>query len=155
MTGYRNIKTQWVELILNGTTGTPNTQNQPNFLPQTFLNNKLIVSLEVYSSNDVPVSPNNNPLLTIAQIKGGFLTLYMSDPESKNGGNQGQWLYNLPLIDLHNVQNGTDPYVRDKFLMMPSSIVWEKSYIYFPTAPPVTAQSSVLFNVGYINNPAC
>lgn len=146
---YRNNKTQWVELILQGTNASPNTQTQPNFLPQTYLNNKLIVSLETYSAGDVPVSPQNNPLLTIAQLKTGFLTLYMSDPDNQDG--PGQWIYNIPLISLHNVQNGTDPYTRDKFLMMPASIVWEKSYLYFPAAIAVTVNTSVLFNVGYMN----
>lgn len=143
-----NKKTQWVELIVQGVSG-GNTQNQINFTPQNYLNGMEVLSIETYSVNDVPLSPNQNALPTITQLKSAFLTLYMTDPDKPS--DIGQWVYNVPLITLHRVQNGTDAFTRELFRLSRSVISWEKSFISVSPALSNTTNISFLFNVGYQN----
>lgn len=141
-------KTQYVELLAQP------GQAQIQFTPQTYLNNKKTLSLETYSSNDVTTSKSNYPIATPAIIKTCFLTLYCSDinqgyDSSGNGKGMGQWIRGLPLWNLHRIQTGTDPYVKEIFELMGQIIVWEESFLETTNTALITVPTVFLFNVGY------
>jgi hypothetical protein len=124
------------------------TQGQLNFAPQYYLQNKPHLMLETYTGNDQPLSPQGNTVWTLAQIQQCFVTFYTTDPGDPT--TQGLWISNLPLIALHNMQNNTDPFVREKFLLMGQCIIWEKSYIQLPASGLGNGTDiSLLLNVGF------
>ncbi len=144
---FTQIKTQLVELVI------PSGSNLVNFTFdfQQFLQQKNIISIEVLTFADCPVSPLGNTVLTYAQISGAFMTLYGANPEDISS--KGIWLSEIPLPTLHRINNLADPYVYDLFTLMPRTIVWEKSKIITPGgAIAPDTQSSFLFQVGYSGN---
>lgn len=136
-------KTQILELVVQANA----TSGVFNFTPQYFLNDKEIISLELYSPNDVTKSPQGFPLMPVSAIDMAYLNLYFTD----NYGGSGIWVNNLPLWSLHRLVNGTDPYVRDLFGFNKYALQWEKCNITLPAAPGNGVTSSFLFNVGYID----
>lgn len=146
-------KAQSLELVVNGASG-GNTQGQFQFQPQPFLQGKNISSIEVYSANDVTVSPLQNALVTVAQLKSSFITLYMQyavSGQTGKLGTPGNWVQQMPLWNLHRISNGSDPYVRDLFQLYLPVITWEKSYITYTATGGLgnTSNLSYLFNIGY------
>lgn len=139
-------KSQFVELVVQGVAG-GNTQTHIQFTPQVYLQGKPTFFIKTYTANDVTTSPLGNALATVAQFKLATLTLYMSDPDDPKSF--GNWVQNMPLWDMHNIQNGTDPYSKKVFEMAGPYIIWEKSYIDLSAALANTANVSFLFNVGY------
>jgi hypothetical protein len=144
---FNQIKTQLIELVVPANSTLVNfTFNQ-----QQQLLMKDIISIETFTVTDFPLSPLGNVLPTYAQLAKGFITFYGSNPQDTNA--KGQWLYNKPLISLHRVINGTDPYVRDLWTLMPRNITWEKCQINLPVGPlGNTEQLSFVFDVGYSGN---
>lgn len=139
-------KSQFVELVVAGVAG-GNTQTHVQFTPQVYLQGKPTFFIEAYTGNDVTISPLGNAVATVAQFKLATLTLYMSDPDDPKSF--GNWVQNMSLWDLHRIQNGTDPYVKELFKMAGPYITWEKSYIDLSSALANTTNVSFLFNVGY------
>lgn len=147
ITMFHNIKTVAVELQID----TASTLQVFNFSTQNFLRAKEIVSLEILTPNDVSLTPLGFALPDISVFSSAYLTLYGANPENKNAF--GDWVQKVPFYSMHRIDNGTDPYVRDLFTLLPRNIVWEKSTISIGTAlgnsgGPV----SFLLNVGYIGN---
>jgi hypothetical protein len=136
-------KTQILELIVQG----GSTSGVFNFTPQYYLNDKQIISMELFSANDVSVSPQGFPLMPSTAISKAYLNLYFTD----NFDGSGIWVNNLPLWQLHRLVNGMDPYVRDLFGFNKYCIQWEKSNVTVPGGPGNGDTSSFLFNVGYID----
>ncbi|MET0461909.1 MAG: hypothetical protein ABW007_02100 [Chitinophagaceae bacterium] len=145
-----------VELIVPGVTGTGNQQTTFDFNNQPFLRNKLITSLEVFSSNDILKTPQQNTPVSIATIKSAFLTLEENKTDI-NVSKVGTHNKRIPLICLHNVESTTggevDTFSRHKYEMEPRTIIWEKSSVILGQAIGNEDQESFLFNVGYIDNP--
>ncbi len=149
---FNQIKTTLVELqVPGGSTGVNFTFDQ-----QQFLLMKDIISVEIFSVNDMPVSPLGNVLPTVANLLNSFLTLYGSNPQDSS---KGEWLIQIPMITLHRVINNsvttglTDPYVRDLYTMVPRNIVWEKSKVTLARGTLGNAdQLSFVFQVGYSGN---
>lgn len=140
---FSNIKTQIVELPVAANS----TLQSFNFPTQNFLRMKQIISIEVYSVNDLTLSPLGNTLPTKANLSGAYMTLYGQDPE--NTDSNGVWIESFPLWSLHRLNNGTDPFVFDLFTMVPRNIVWEKSSINIGDVLGNTDPLSFVFNVGY------
>lgn len=138
------------ELQVAGVAGGATARN-PTFQNNPYLNNTQLLSLEIYSPTDVPNAPSGNALFSTAVMSTGFLCLYSSDPQTPVGiqSPQGLWLNQIPLWDLHRINNGTDPFVYDLYEFFPRSIVWEQSYVQLTANPANTVDSSFLFNVGY------
>lgn len=146
---YRIKKTQIVELVAAGAGGAPNTLGQINFTPQTYLANKKILSIEVFTGNDLTTSPLGNVVVPTANMKGCYLTLYTSNPDRDN--DFSQWFQQRPLWSFHRVQNGTDPYVKELALIGGNIVSWEKSFVNVFTAGGLanTVNWSFVFDVSY------
>lgn len=128
---------------------------------QQLLQGARITDLEVFSSNDISVSPLGNRVIGIADLITGYFNAYASDPtvpfipNANNNNNAGLWLSPVPLVDMHKVQTGTDPFVRDGFRLAGNSTVfWGKSDFAFPDGL-VTADTpqSLLMRVSYLLYP--
>ena len=141
-------KVQLIEIAIPGT-GSANTQTRVTFPDQPFLRTKYINSLEIYTSNEITTSPLGNAILSSAQLKTGYLSLYGQDPESQQS--EGVWFQLVPLVDLHRIVNGTDPYVFHPYEIEPRQIQWEKSQFFFSAQLGNTAALSILLKVGYQN----
>jgi hypothetical protein len=143
-------KTQNLELIIPGVAG-GNTQTVFNFVPQPYLQDKYMSSLEVLFPTDIPLSQSGATLLPSANLQNAFLTLYFYNPDNKDDTIGGQFIQNRPLVLFHRLSNGTDPFVFAFPEMAGQMIFWEKSFVSFAsTAPPNnTAQRVIVFDVGY------
>ncbi len=141
-------KVLWVEVPIQGTAA-GNTIQQINFPDQPFLGGKFIISIEVFTVNDVPVSPFGNPVVGSTVFKNAFLNLYGQDPEDM--ATFGNWFQNIPLVSMHRQVNGTDPYVYDKYALEPRQISFTNSQILLSQPPNNTATFSFLFAFGYQN----
>jgi hypothetical protein len=139
---------QLVELVVAGVSG-GNNQLRIQFTDQPYLRFAHILKLETYDVNDLATSPTNNPVITAATLKAAYITLYTGDAD--NPSNQGEWIQNLPLQNLHYIQNSSnDPFERRPFLLDSQTIIWEKSYITLGTAIGNTDPISFLFNVTFV-----
>jgi hypothetical protein len=144
---FNQVKSTLIELqVQANSTGVNFTFDQQQFLLQ-----KDIISLETFTVTDMPISPLGNILPTAANILNSFLTLYGSNPQDAQS--KGEWLIQIPLITLHRINNGTDPYVWDLYTQVPRNIVWEKSKVTLATGTLGNASTlSFVFNVGYSGN---
>lgn len=155
MNVFEVMKSAIIELVVPA----GSTKLSFTFDPQPFFNGKKIVSIEIYSSNDMTLSPLNNAVATPAAISTGYLTLYGADPSSPNNQNAvntnpappyGEYNQQIPLWDLHRLNNGTDPFVEDIYQMVPRNITWNKSYINLGAALAPAEATSFMLSVGYI-----
>jgi hypothetical protein len=143
---FKCIKSQLVENPIVAAS----TKSRFYFPTQNFLRLKQIVSIEILTNLDASQAPSGNDVTTGADLISGYLTLYGDNPEAANA--QGEWVQQIPLISLHRINNGVDPFVFGLFNMLPRNIVWEKSYVEtFPALTPDT-DTSFLFQVGYLGN---
>lgn len=150
--GTKFNKTYYTELLL-----TPGN-NMPSFNPEQFLQNRQIFSIEVFTALDVPTSIGNLPTATADMLSGMFLTLYCSDVnlplqkagDSFNGQGFGHWIKNIPLLQLHRMNNQTDSYVRDLFQMYGEIIDLQQSSVYINAAAAalITTNTVIPFNFG-------
>lgn len=140
----KNIRTQIVELV----TPAGNTQQRIQFTDQPYLRGMSILGLETYSINDLALSPQGNKLPTATVLKNAYITFYTTDPTNANM--QGQWIQDLPMWNLHNLQNtASDPFERWPFLLAGQTILWEKSYITLVAPPGNTDPLSFIINVSF------
>ncbi len=147
MDGFKVIKQQIVECPFNAN----DTRTQVNFPTNNFLRMKDIVSIEFFTRAVMPISPVlkfQTP--TSAQMLTATLSFYGANPEADNA--HGIWLENIPCIRFYNIQNGTDPFERRPFIMIPRNIVWEKSFVQLSTALGEANPTSFCFLVGYTGN---
>jgi hypothetical protein len=139
---FYNTKLSFVELV-----GLNTTQRRFQFGQEQFLRQKQIVSIEVFTANDMVTSPQNNPVMDSTLLKNSYVTFYGGDPE--NTTSYGEWLWRIPMVSLHRLNNATDPFTFDLFRLVPQQIIWEKSYI--ETEVDLTsAPMSFIFSVGYM-----
>lgn len=148
-------KLQLIELVVPGVAG-GNTNSIFQFPDQPFLRQKFIISVRVFNIIDVPLSPLNNALVSVANMASAYLTLYGNDPEN-NGANPtfGNWMQSIPLVSLHSQANGlaNGGFVYNPVQFKPRPIQWEKSSISVPVALNNTTNLSFLLLVGYQNGP--
>lgn len=105
-------------------------------LPQ--LRNAKIEAVQVYMAGAISATPlTGSTPVTVADAKKSFLTLYQGDL---------QLIYNIPLVGLNNIQEGTTtPFVFDLPSMNDIDISWTKSFVSLPTA---LATTNVAYSFG-------
>jgi hypothetical protein len=97
-------------------------------LPQ--LHQAKIQSLQIYTAATLSASPlTGSALPTLADMKKSFLTLYQGDL---------QVIYNIPLLALNNIVDGSTPYIFELPNINDISISWTKSFVSVPTALSTT-----------------
>ena len=83
-------------------------------------------------------------------MQNGFLTLYIDDASSPPVLGKGEFMQQVPLVDLHTVQNtSNDPFERQPFQLQGQVVSWDKCYINLGAAIANTVNNSFLFLVGY------
>lgn len=100
------------------------------FQDQPQLRNATIQAFQVYTYNTLSATPlTGSAMVSAADMKKSFLTLYSGDL---------QVVWNIPLLAMNNISNGTDPYVFELPIMQGIVISWVKSYVQLSTAPGTT-----------------
>lgn len=100
------------------------------FQDQPQLRNATINAFQVYTTNTLSATPlTGSAMVSAADMKKSFLTLYSGDL---------QVVWNIPLLAMNNISNGTDPYVFELPNIQGIVISWVKSYITLATAPANT-----------------
>lgn len=142
---------QLVEIIALGSATAPNNATKIQFVDQPYLRDKRIVTLEMYSSTDMPFSPTGGAVATAAQLANLTLTLYSDNPDKP--GIMGEWYQNIPYPDLHRIQNATpEPFVRDRYALSGPIVSWDKCYYTLGAAMGSVANVSFLLGVGFVDN---
>ena len=104
-------------------------------LPQ--LRNAKIEAVQVYVAGAISATPlTGSTPVTLADAKKSFLTLYQGDL---------QLIYNIPLVGLIDINDGTSPYVFQLPSMNDIDISWTKSFVSLPTA---LATTNVAYSFG-------
>jgi hypothetical protein len=117
-----------------------NTLTRLFFQDQAQLRNAAVNSIAVYTPASITATPvTGSTPATLADLKKATLTLYSGDL---------QVIYNIPLLSMNNISNGTDPFVFELPVLDGIVISWVKSYIQFSTAP-ATTNTAVSFGVAY------
>jgi hypothetical protein len=84
----------------------------------------IVRGLETYSAEAMPNDPNNNPLITNAQLIKCFLTMYIQQEES---------IFRLPLVKILNVYNAATAanyFYSDQLCQFENLLVdWTKTYL--------------------------
>lgn len=108
----------------------------------------LVMTIRVFTADECPLSFNQNPLLTEADLAKCFLTLYVDGEES---------IYRIPLLSMRNTYVGVGSsqavnsfWSSDLNNFDHLSVDWTKSYITLSAALTATALSSILFAIGYL-----
>jgi len=119
---------------------TGNTLTRIFFQDQAQLRNAAVNSISIYTPGSISATPvTGSTPATLVDLKKATLTLYSGDL---------QVIYNIPLLSLNSIANGTDPYVFELPVLDGIVISWVKSYIQFSTAP-ATTNTAVAFGVAY------
>ena len=97
-----------------------------------------IEAIQVYVAGAISATPlTGSTPVTVADAKKSFLTLYQGDL---------QLIYNIPLLGLNNIQEGTTtPFVFELPSMNDIDISWTKSFVSLPTA---LATTNVAYSFG-------
>jgi hypothetical protein len=104
-------------------------------LPQ--LRNAKIEAIQVYIAGAISATPlTGSTPVTVADAKKSFLTLYQGDL---------QLIYNIPLVGLNNIQEGSTPFIFDLPSINDIDISWTKSFVSLPTA---LATTNVAYSFG-------
>ena len=104
-------------------------------LPQ--LRQAKIEAIQVYVAGAISATPlTGSTPVTLADAKKSFLTLYQGDL---------QLIYNIPLVGLIDINDGTSPYVFQLPSMNDIDISWTKSFVSLPTA---LATTNVAYSFG-------
>jgi hypothetical protein len=156
------LYTQLVEVVVSPG-GSTNRVIQ--FIDQPYLRGAFIYGLEVFTINDMALSPQGNAVISDTVMQESYLNLYTTDPlkgsnnlnsqGNVNTSSSGLYIQNLPLSVLHTLQNSNgDPFERQRFEMNGQSIIWEKSNIILGAAIGNSSNVSFLFNVDFALNPS-
>lgn len=138
-------KSQLIEVKVFGI-ASGNTQTNIQFQDQPYLRNKKITGIETVYQTECPVTLTGAQTASNADAIKGFLTLYTND--ILNPTSVGEWIQNVPLALLHKVQNqASDAFVRNPYLLIGQTIIWDKCFIRLTTALNNTTDVSFLFNV--------
>jgi hypothetical protein len=109
------------------------------FQDQPQLRNAYINAIQVYTDTAITKTPlTGSTPVSLADLKKSFLTLYSGDL---------QVIYQVPLLALNNIANGTDSYVFELPEIDGIVISWVKSYVSLPTAP--TGATAYSFGIYY------
>lgn len=139
-------KSQLVELKIFGVAG-GNTGTRFQFQDQPYLRFKSILGIDTYNATEVPVSPTGATVVSNAQMIKGYLTLYINDVD--NPSSVGEWMQNIPLVQMHRIESPTSAnvFVFEPMLLAGQTIIWDKSYVTLSSAFSNTTDVSFLFNI--------
>lgn len=138
-----------VEVVVNGVAG-GNTQQRINFNDQPLLRGAKIWSIETYNIHDIPLSPQNNAVIAASVMQSAYLTVYIDDASQPPVYGKGEFMQQVPLVNMHTVQNtSNDPFERQPFQLQGQVISWDKVYLNLGAAIGNTVNNSFLFLVGY------
>lgn len=115
------------------------------------LKDATIFSIEAYNVNDIAKSPQGNDVISAAVMKSAFLRLYIEDASKPQMRGTGTYVRNLPLVNLHTIQNSSnDPFERWPFDMNGVKTYWDKNEIFLgEPIGTLTDNVSFLFNINY------
>lgn len=137
---FKTLKYEFIELVVAGT-ATGQTLTRFNFPDLPKLRYTALQALSVYTPGTLTLSPNGNPLPTLAILQNAYLVLY---------SNERQDLYRIPLLEMNRIQNSsTDPFIRGLFEFNNQKVTWDKSYIELGTSPLNTSNFSFCLGVSY------
>lgn len=128
-------------------------QQRFNFVDQPQLRSELkgktvyIDGIEAYNSDDMSINNFGQALITPAIMKTAYLTLFIGD--AKVRGNMGEYVNFMPLVSIHRVQAGTNPFVRELVMFPGQTVDWSKSYVTVGTPIGGATAYSFMFNVYY------
>jgi hypothetical protein len=110
------------------------------FQDQPQLRNAFIQGIQFYTPSVLTATPLTfSTPTTLANMKTASLTLYAGDL---------QVVFNMPILNLNEIADGTSPYVWDLPLIQNLTISWVKSYVQFSTAP--TGGTALSMGVYYV-----
>lgn len=109
---------------------TSSTLTKYFFQDQPQLRNATVNAIQVYTNSTLSKTPlSGSNMVAAADMKQSFLTLFSGDL---------QVVWNIPLLALNNISNGTDSYVFELPNMQGIVISWVKSFVQLATAPGTT-----------------
>ena len=134
-------KTYFVEIPIAASS----TAQQIYFPILQVLDNKVTQGIETYSPTDLVKSVNNVASANMPLIRVSYLNLAVGDV---------QQIWNIPLISLINVRNGTAAAVSSfngfKNELNNLKIIWAKSYIFIADVTAIAASAQAFcFNIAY------
>jgi len=137
--GVDNV--EFVELRLNAGT----YQGLQKFPDQPQLDGMEINAIETYCDDDVPQSFQTQGLVVvdITALISSALVLYESQKYDDDGGAYKDGVKYLPLVSLHRVDNGSNPFVRDLPIFACNRVQWLKSGVVI--GPSITFETDVAF----------
>jgi hypothetical protein len=104
----------------------------------------IITGIQIYTIENMPLSPNGNIVATTAQILNSFLTLYIQGEES---------VRQFPLINAQNIfqalATGTTQQTFEAVKLNNLIVDWNKSYIQAAAAYGNGANFSIMLSVEY------
>lgn len=107
-----------------------------------------IFGLESYNVNDIALTKNGNDVISAAVMQNTFLRLYIEDASGLRG--TGAYIRDLPLVNLHNIQNSnSDAFERWPFDMPGQKVYWDKCELFLGAAIGNSDNVSFLFNINY------
>ena len=139
---FKSQKFELVEVSLPGIAVTGQTGTRWNFPDLPKLRYVSLQAIEIYTPNDITVTPTQQTPVTLAILQTAYLVLY---------ANERQDLYRIPLLNLHRIQNASnDPFIRSLFEFTGQKVTWDKSYIQLGAAPGNTTNLSFPLGVYYV-----
>lgn len=109
----------------------------------------VIDAIEAFCADDISVSPSGIAVITAAQMKTAYITMYVNEPADSTQG-QGEQYNLVPLTSLHRIQSSATPFfVRDMFGLPGTRLDWSKTKVYTGTNLGNVAAVSLLFQVFY------
>lgn len=97
--------------------------------PQINRNGMVIDAIEAFCADDMTVTPSGVAVITAAQMKTAYLTMYVNEPANSAQG-QGEQYNLIPLTSLHRIQSSATPFfVRDMLGLPGTRLDWSKTTI--------------------------
>lgn len=143
-------KSYLIEAIVPGVSGTGNLSTKIQLLDQPFLRNKPVTGIEVFTDDDCSTSPQQNTVVSLANIQKAYLTLYASNqPENLT-------FQNIPFTRLHCNQYATGSVTtagsvhnKNLFEIADQVFDWSKCFVTLGAALANTSNKSILILVHY------
>lgn len=140
----------------NGTT----TKQKYTFPTQQQLQDRLIVGIEAFSSQDITTSPiSNTPVITPAIFNNCFVRLYLAQ-NNRYERQAGLQYDQVPLCRMRITENADSAGVtaaanltafsRVQFRMLPGEIDWTKSEVVIPNNVTISQTYSLLLGIHYL-----
>jgi len=155
---FRRPKTRLIEIVA--------AQNYPGmqlaFVDEADLRDVQILALELYSADDITISPQGNALPSYAFLQSCYVSLYTNNPDlttiDKESGtvvstDEGVYINLLPAIQLMSMRSGstTKKYAPNIFQLNSQAIQFnnKSAFVFTQALGNTTGPISFLINVTY------